>query len=89
MEILWKLAAEYDKLLVPFQGSEEFCGKLKCLLSSLKIVGVIEIRPNGREFEKQDVLLQRSHVIAHSEVGGITDGSWSLRSDSNLKLKQQ
>ena len=82
-----EISGEYDKLLVPFQGSEEFCGKLKCRLSSLKILGVIEISPNRREFEKQETLLQHSHVIAHSKVGGITDGSWSLRSDLKLELR--
>jgi len=48
---------------------------------------VIENILNRRKFEKQDTLLQHGCVIAHGEVGGITDGSWSLRSDLNLELK--
>ena len=48
---------------------------------------MIETISNRREFEKQDALLQHSRVIAHSKVGGITDGSWSLQSDLNLELK--
>ena len=78
VEDLCKAASEYEKLLVFLQGSEEFCEKVKHLLNHLQSVGVSEIISNGREFAKQDALLRHNFIIAHSEVGGITNGSWSL-----------
>ena len=87
VEELQQLVAEFEKLLLFFQGSEEFCVKLKSRLSSLRTVRVIEICTNRRGFENHDVLLVHNQEIAHSKEGGITDGSWSLRSDLNLELQ--